>query len=99
MFHKGGYDRFINVFTKLRSLQLPDLDFVLLLDNDLMVRQTSCDALDTLFSLRPPAAMLRAQRGHREFEHGTTMFALQGSGFRYLSCNELPSLFRSTLMV
>ncbi|CAK0909082.1 unnamed protein product [Prorocentrum cordatum] len=47
--------RFFEVFTKLRVLQLKDLDLVLLLDTDLLVRDAT--EMATLFQLSPPAAM------------------------------------------
>ncbi|CAK0909081.1 unnamed protein product [Prorocentrum cordatum] len=48
--------RFFEVFTKLRVLQLKDLDLVLLLDTDLLVRDAT--EMATLFQLSPPAAMI-----------------------------------------
>jgi len=51
----------VDVFTKLRVLQLTSYDKVLLLDLDLLIRPLQLEALrlDRLFDLPPPAAMKR----------------------------------------
>eukprot|EP00928_Gymnodinium_smaydae_P093682 TRINITY_DN7798_c2_g2_i2.p1 TRINITY_DN7798_c2_g2~~TRINITY_DN7798_c2_g2_i2.p1 ORF type:complete len:463 (+),score=66.14 TRINITY_DN7798_c2_g2_i2:33-1391(+) len=82
LFRQGNRSRFRNVFTKLRALKLPDLDVVMLLDTDLLIRHAIPsgqahgapkdirEPLSGLFDLRPPAAMLRARRGCPEPSHG-----------------------------
>jgi len=70
LFRNHSTNRFTEVFTKLRALQLPDIDLVLLLDNDLLIRRESSHCMRTLFGLRPPAAMVRGQRGQPSPAHG-----------------------------
>eukprot|EP00930_Biecheleria_cincta_P089523 TRINITY_DN78850_c0_g1_i1.p1 TRINITY_DN78850_c0_g1~~TRINITY_DN78850_c0_g1_i1.p1 ORF type:complete len:546 (-),score=97.69 TRINITY_DN78850_c0_g1_i1:29-1666(-) len=61
LFHNWWNSRFIDVFTKLRALQLDDFDKVLLFDLDILVRDGCApeNNIDSLFSLKPPAAMKR----------------------------------------
>ncbi|CAE8622817.1 unnamed protein product [Polarella glacialis] len=69
LFHNWRKSRFIDVFTKLRALQLVDFEKVLMLDLDLLIREssrtgakeTACEigGLPSLFNLRAPAAMKR----------------------------------------
>ncbi len=82
LFHNLRYSRFVDVFTKLRALELMSFDRILLLDLDLMVRPAAAGdapmllddslgvtesavadnvvpSLESLFTLRPPAAMKR----------------------------------------
>jgi len=66
LFHNWRKSRFIDVFTKLRVLQLTAFDKVLFLDLDLLVRAAPAAAthgegggIESLFDLRPPAAMKR----------------------------------------
>lgn len=69
LFHNWRSSRFIDVFTKLRALQLDDFDKVLLLDLDILVRDGCAPGgnIDSLFSLKPPAAM---KRGDPVPQHG-----------------------------
>jgi len=60
-FHNWRKSRFVDVFTKLRALQLTAFDKVLLLDLDLLVRAPASggEGLESLFALPTPAAMKR----------------------------------------
>ena len=75
-FHNWATSRFIYVFTKIRALQLTEFDKVLLLDLDLLVRspgpeaQCSLRALESVFELPTPAAMVRAPQVAR---HGRSV--------------------------
>ena len=76
LFHSWRRSRFVDVFTKLRALQLSTFDRVLLLDLDLLIRApdpmpmamdvpgapgpASQLGLESIFELRPPAAMKRS---------------------------------------
>lgn len=64
LFQHGS--RFHEVFTKLQCLALYDYAKVLMLDNDMLIRES----IDHLFQLRAPAAMRR--HGGRPLEHGET---------------------------
>eukprot|EP00931_Biecheleriopsis_adriatica_P067057 TRINITY_DN41262_c0_g1_i1.p1 TRINITY_DN41262_c0_g1~~TRINITY_DN41262_c0_g1_i1.p1 ORF type:complete len:351 (-),score=78.15 TRINITY_DN41262_c0_g1_i1:193-1245(-) len=78
-FHNWRRSRFIDVFTKLRALELDDFEKVLLLDLDILIREGSAplehclkngsasEGLASLFNLKPPAAM---KRGDPSPEHG-----------------------------
>lgn len=68
-FHNWRTSRFIDVFTKLRALQLVSLDKVMLLDLDMLVRRPAQGGrcLTSVFELRTPAAM---KRGNPVPRHG-----------------------------
>lgn len=67
LFHNYWKSRFIDVFTKLRALQLTEFDKVLLLDLDMLVRsagetktqEQTLAGIESLFDLEPPAAHKR----------------------------------------
>lgn len=61
LFHNWRKSRFVDVFTKLRALQMTDLQKVLLLDLDLLVRAPALGGrgLECAFELPAPAAMKR----------------------------------------
>lgn len=60
-FFHNWKSRFLDVFTKLRLLQLTDFDKVLFLDLDMLVRREAMDveSLESLFDVEAPAAMTR----------------------------------------
>lgn len=73
LFRKHVLWKFGNIFTKLRVLELLDVDRVLFLDSDLLIRSDASEAISSLFDLRPPAAMLRGQRGKASPSHGEAL--------------------------
>lgn len=65
-FHNWRKSRFVDVFTKLRALELVDFEKVLLLDLDMLVRspeKAGCggEDLSSLFQFHCPAAMRRGR--------------------------------------
>ena len=61
-FHDPRKSRFLEVFTKLRAMEMDEYEKVLCLDIDILVRSPPSDLepLESLFSLDAPAAMKRA---------------------------------------
>jgi len=72
LFHNPWKSRFIDVFTKLRLLQLESFEKVLFLDLDMLVRPPidGCNGLESLFDLPTPAAM---KRGSPVPKHGVAV--------------------------
>ena len=64
LFHNWRTSRFVDVFTKLRALQLTEYQQIMLLDLDLLVRSVGIaggdfQPLESVFDLQAPAAMKR----------------------------------------
>jgi len=63
LFHNARTSRFVDVFTKLRALEMEEFEKVLCLDIDMLVRappdMSEIEPLDSLFMLEAPAAMKR----------------------------------------
>ena len=63
LFHNPHTSRFLDVFTKLRALELEEFEKVLCLDLDMLVRappkMSDVEPLESLFALDAPAAMKR----------------------------------------